>query len=229
MLGENGVFGGLISWQRSLKLKDTWLCLAGGASLEATWIASRGIVLWLPRTNWSCTAIALEKEMPIMLSRAFSRCLLGRALVPDVPKRRLNRRRWLPSNTRRLRLEPLEDRRLLAVALNWPEAAATASAITLPGAHVGDRRQCQSGRGRRPIPPEHDAHRHPHRADKSPRLGLRLQRQPLRGQLWQQHGEQVRTGEHHAQRHPHRADPVPTPWLSTPAATSTWPTLAATR
>ena len=39
-----------------------------------------------------------------------------------------------------------------------------------------------------------------------------------------QHGEQVRSGEHHAQRHPHRAEQLPTPWPSTAAATSTWPT-----
>ena len=40
----------------------------------------------------------------------------------------------------------------------------------------------------------------------SPGPGLRRQRQPLRGQLRQQHGEQVRSGEHHAHRHPHRAE-----------------------
>ena len=62
-----------------------------------------------------------------MLSRTSSRDLLERARVPDVPKRRLNRRRWLPSNTRMLRLEPLEDRRLLAVALNWSGAGGALS------------------------------------------------------------------------------------------------------
>ena len=40
----------------------------------------------------------------------------------------------------------------------------------------------------------------------SRRPGVRRQRQPLRGQRWRQHGEQVRTGEHHAHRHPHRAE-----------------------
>ena len=48
--------------------------------------------------------------------------------------------------------------------------------------------------------------RHPHRAEQSLGPGVRLQRQPLRGQSRQWHGERVRTGEHHAHRHPHRAE-----------------------
>ena len=36
--------------------------------------------------------------------------------------------------------------------------------------------------------------------------GLRRQRQPLRGQRGQQHGERVCAGEHHAHRHPHRVE-----------------------
>ena len=47
----------------------------------------------------------------------------------------------------------------------------------------------------------------------------RHQRQPGRGGC-------ATLAEHHAHRHPHRAESIPSPWPSTPAATSTWPTRA---
>ena len=42
---------------------------------------------------------------------------------------------------------------------------------------------CGDGHGEQVRTGEHHAHRHPHRAERSRGPGLRLQRQPLRGQL----------------------------------------------
>ena len=81
----------------------------------------------------------------------------------------------------------------------------TANAITLRGAKVNIATGANPAVVQRRAATEHHAHRHPHRAGCSQRPGVRLQRQPLRGQLRRQHGERVRPREHHAHRHPHRA------------------------
>ena len=59
----------------------------------------------------------------------------------------------------------------------------TASAITLRGADINIDTSANPAVVGASRQLEHHAHRHPHRAERSRRPGLRLQRQPLRGQL----------------------------------------------
>ena len=77
-------------------------------------------------------------------------------------------------------------------------------------------------------PGGHHARCHPHRAEQSPGPGLRRQRQPLCGQRRDAGTvSEFASGGHHAHRHPQRAGRSRSPWPSTPAATSTWPTARA--